>query len=316
MADFAVFSPELAREIVDAVRYLRSQGFALQGSTSKTINATSPTPIYVKNIAASTAPAYGCMQVVGTVEAGGQNYLEVTRPTDDSGTAGPYVFNGPRSITTNAFGIAFDGPVVRSKVNGTITENGKYAPRVNNWDITAKTGGPFTCLGADDVGADIAKVWSGPIVSNAAISAVGRWDTGNTGHVSGNVLTSTVDGSITDFSGGEISLLSNAKQVGFQIDLAGIYTFVLNVTLTSSSVGTGDDLVIKIANGRGARTMSVIDLSGYGGGVIRTEECVSCSGVLEVTSSGASVTATAEIPAGYGSIDWHSANLLCTRVGD
>ena len=158
MADFAAFTPELAREIVDAVRYLRSQGFALQGSTSRMANMPTPAPIYVKNVNTGTAPAFACMQVVGTIEVGGQNYLEVDQPADNSGSTGPYVFNGPREITTGTYGIAFDGPVVRSKVNGTITENARYAPRVSNWDITAETNGPIVCLGSDDIATGIAKV--------------------------------------------------------------------------------------------------------------------------------------------------------------
>lgn len=152
------FTPELARDIVDAVKYLRSSGFALSAGNARPANVPGPTPIYVKNVNAAAAPAFACMQVVGTVEVGGQNYLEVDKPADNIGSTGPYLFNGPREIATGALGIAFDGPVVRSKVNGTITENARYAPRVSNWDITAETNGPIVCLGTDDIATGIAKV--------------------------------------------------------------------------------------------------------------------------------------------------------------
>jgi hypothetical protein len=160
MADkrLVTFSREAAQEILDAVRYLRANGFALQAGNSRQANQWTPPPIYVKNVNASAAPAFACMQVVGTIEVGGQNYLEVDKPADNIGTAGPYVFNGPREIAASALGIAFDGPVVRTKVNGTITENARYAPRVSNWDITAETNGPIVCLGSDDIATGIAKV--------------------------------------------------------------------------------------------------------------------------------------------------------------
>jgi hypothetical protein len=159
MADsVAVFSPETAREILDAVRYLRANGFALQAGAARQPSIPPRAPIYVKNINAGTAPAYACMQVVGAIEVGEQNYLEVDQPADNYGAAGPFIFNGPSAIATGALGIAFDGPVVRSKVNSTITENARYAPRVSNWDITAESQGPIVCLGSDDVATGIAKV--------------------------------------------------------------------------------------------------------------------------------------------------------------
>ena len=51
-----------------------------------------PTPAYFHNDAGETIPAYACMQVTGTEEIDGQNYLVVEKPADTDGTAGGFVF--------------------------------------------------------------------------------------------------------------------------------------------------------------------------------------------------------------------------------
>lgn len=145
---------ETALEMQKIVEYFRING--LLGNDGRKSNELINGPaIYVRNDDASEAPPFACMQVVGTVEVGGQNYLKVDKPIDGDGTAGWFVFNGPNAIASGDFGIAFDGPLCRMLTDGsTVTAGELWGPVSGQW--TVEPGGSlFVAAGEDDIATDV-----------------------------------------------------------------------------------------------------------------------------------------------------------------
>jgi hypothetical protein len=145
---------ELALEMRRVVEHYRLHG--LIGSNGRRTSALINGPaIYVRNDDATEAPAFACMQVVGTVEVGGQNYLKVDKPIDADGTGGWFVFNGPYAIPAGDFGTAYDGPLCRMLTDGsTVTAGGLWGPVASQWTI-APGGSLFVAAGEDDIATDV-----------------------------------------------------------------------------------------------------------------------------------------------------------------
>lgn len=144
------FTPSTAKIIADVVRYLRANGFIVdRGRASSFIPPTGP--VHVKNTSGEEIPAYACMQAVGTLEKGGQNYVEVNKPADVDGASGWYLFNGIAPIEADGFGIGHDGPFVRMLTDGSSVNAGdKWQPTVGAWTI--ELGGElFIAAGDDDI---------------------------------------------------------------------------------------------------------------------------------------------------------------------
>jgi hypothetical protein len=145
---------EFAKLVADVVDHFTRNGLLNfpARTTSELINGPA---IYVRNDDASEAPPYACMQVVGTVEVGGQNYLKVDKPIDGDGTAGWFVFNGPNAIASGDFGRAFDGPLCRMLTDGsTVTAGGLWGPVASQWEIEPG-GSLFIAAGEDDIADDV-----------------------------------------------------------------------------------------------------------------------------------------------------------------
>lgn len=118
------------------------------------------TPIYLKNAEASTAiPPYACVQITGTTEDGGQNYLNAKKPADNTGAAGFFLFNGHTEIEDDGFGTAQHGPIYRAfKNSGTITAGEMWRPTASQWYLSQDDAGMFQVAGADDIDDDVLKV--------------------------------------------------------------------------------------------------------------------------------------------------------------
>jgi hypothetical protein len=148
--EVAGFSRENAKLILETVRYLRANGFIPAQPSRGRQTIPPPTPIFVRNDSGEVIPAYACLQTTGTVEDGGQNYITVDQPTDNTGTDGAYLFNGQEPIEVGGFGIAHDGPVVRMICSDTIASGDSLAPIVNDWEVELGDG-PFVAIGEDDI---------------------------------------------------------------------------------------------------------------------------------------------------------------------
>lgn len=169
--DIGVFTPSDAERIWKAVQAFERGITATKTDERRFVQA----PIYVKNRSTTLEiPAYGCMQVVGTDEIGGQNYLLVDRPFDYSDSVmGPFLLNSPTAIEPEGLGIAQNGPVYRAiKTSGTFTVGTRLNPSENSFELSK---GPlFVYLGDDDVDENIIKVSAceTPLLAVAGVSGI------------------------------------------------------------------------------------------------------------------------------------------------
>ena len=106
------------RIVLDVVKYLKASGFVIDRPGRGSQFIPPEAPIYFRNDSGEEVPPFACMQCTGTVEYGGQNYVKINKPVDDSGDAGGYLFNGIAPVESGGYGLAHDGPFVRMLTDG------------------------------------------------------------------------------------------------------------------------------------------------------------------------------------------------------
>lgn len=153
------FKKETAETILAVVRYLKESGYVIERPGRGQQFIPPQAPIYVRNDSGEEIPPFACLQTTGAVDAGGQNYITVDKPVDDTGTAGRYLFNGIAPIESGGDGIAHDGPLVRMLTDGTaVTSGDLWQPTIAAW--TVKPGGElFTAAGADDIDTNVMRAF-------------------------------------------------------------------------------------------------------------------------------------------------------------
>ena len=164
---------------------------------AKTDRPITPTPISFVNKSGATIPPYGCVQITGTEETGGRNYLQVKRPFDYAGVMGPFLINGDREVIADDFGTAQWGPIYRVKTDGTTLATGtRIGPTANSFEVGK--GCLFTCCGVDDIEEDVIRVIAceTPLI---AVAGSGGIAANGSGTVTAKVPTSTgwAAGSVT-----------------------------------------------------------------------------------------------------------------------
>ncbi len=162
MADVHVTLDEESWDILKGVLlHVRRNGLWPERMPNRKTNLHLPQPAYFHNDAGETIPAYACMQVTGTEEINGQNYLVVEKPADTDGTAGGFIFNGPEEVADDEEGRYQVGPVVRGYKNtGTVTGGDKWRPTSGQWYLTKDDDGQFIMCGEDDVADDVVKIFT------------------------------------------------------------------------------------------------------------------------------------------------------------
>jgi hypothetical protein len=154
MTDGVLIGKLTALDLQKIAEYFRLHGL-LEQPARRTTELSGQQPIFVKNDYAGTIPPYACLQVTDTIEDGNYNYLQVDQPADADGTAGWYVFNGPRAIEENGFGVAYDGPLCRMLTDGsTVTAGELWGPVANQFTI-APGGSLFVAAGEDNIATDV-----------------------------------------------------------------------------------------------------------------------------------------------------------------
>lgn len=149
------FTPETAKIILDVVRYLRNSGYIIDQPGRGNQFIPPQAPIYIRNDTGEEIPPFACLQVTGTVDSGGQNYVTVDKPVDTTGEAGWYLFNGIAPIATGDYGIGHDGPLVRMLTDGsTVTCGDSWQPQVDSFEV-APGGSIFSAVGEDDIETDV-----------------------------------------------------------------------------------------------------------------------------------------------------------------
>lgn len=152
--EIGYFTPSEADRVWKAVKAFE-RGSADNTATER---ANVPSPIYFKSVSAEIIPAYGCIQMVGTEELAGRNYILVDRPIDFTGSVmGPFLFNGPTEVEANGLGTAQWGPIYRAITDGGAYSVGtRFGPVESSFELAK---GPlFTYIGDDDLVEDCVRV--------------------------------------------------------------------------------------------------------------------------------------------------------------
>jgi len=165
------YKKETAKMILDTVQYLKRSGFTIEPPGRGKQQIPPLTPIYIRNDTGEEIPPFGCVQVTGTVEYNGQNWITVDKPVDATGDAGGYLFNSRTAIEIGGYGNAFDGPVVRMLTDGSAITCGELWQPVVNSFLVSLGGTMFSAIGADDIEPDVMRAFvnSG---SNEGISRI------------------------------------------------------------------------------------------------------------------------------------------------
>ena len=152
--EIGYFTPSEADRVWKAVKAFE-RGSADSTATER---GNAPSPIYFKSVSAEIIPAYGCVQMVGTEELAGRNYILVDRPIDYTASVmGPFLLNGPTEVEANGLGTAQWGPVYRAiSDGGTYSVGTRFGPVASSFELSK---GPlFTYIGDDDLVEDCVRV--------------------------------------------------------------------------------------------------------------------------------------------------------------
>lgn len=187
---------------------------------AKTDRPITPTPISFVNKSGATIPPYGCIQITGTEETGGRNYLQVKQPFDYAGVMGPFLINGDREVIADDLGTAQWGPIYRAKTDGTTLAVGtRIGPTANSFEVGK--GCLFTCCGVDDIEEDVIRVIAceTPLI---AVAGSGGIAANGSGTVTAKVPTSTgwAAGSVTytAYNISATAISNNANVLIFPVD--------------------------------------------------------------------------------------------------
>lgn len=159
MSRIGAYTPETARQVLQVVRYLQQSGFRFMPQGSDAVTFQPETPVYVRNDTMEVIPPFACMQVTGTHEEGGQNYIKVQKP--NGAASAKYLFNGvapiPSASSAERFGIGYAGPLIRVLTDGSSIALGDgWQPVSGQWYVEPG-GNLIYAIGADDIGADVVR---------------------------------------------------------------------------------------------------------------------------------------------------------------
>lgn len=215
MADYGIFSPATARQVLADLRALKAAVF---GGGVGVVPQLTQAPIYVHNVSGEEIPAYACMQATGTEVIGDRTYIQVDQPADSTGEAGGFLFNSPTAIPIDGNGIANAGPHAKVLGDGsTATAGDRWAPVASAWSIAPDTDGFLICAGDDDVATDVVRVISiggaggGQIIHFVSPSGgIPARSSLTMGSASCDVYTSTSGGVLSD-SGTNVTVYNMAS---------------------------------------------------------------------------------------------------------
>lgn len=150
------YKKETAEMILEVVRYLKDSGYVIQQpGRGQQMLMPPESPIFIRNDSDAVLPAFGCVQVTGTYEQGGQNYITVDKPVDNTGEAGRFLFNSRAPVAVGEFGVAHDGPLARMLTDGSAIVCGELWQPVVNSFLISPGGNQFSAIGGDDIATDV-----------------------------------------------------------------------------------------------------------------------------------------------------------------
>lgn len=175
MADRVIgaLPPDDLRWMYDTLRQLTSSG-SLLGEIKRLqaevrgLRSALGAGLYVRNDSGEEVPAFGVMQITGTAEEGGQNYVTIDKP--DGTTDAHFLFNGPEAIEDGGYGLAQNGPVYRVLTDGgTVATDEGWGAVSGQWYVDADIEGVLVAIGEDDIETDVARF---RMVSNSVADTV------------------------------------------------------------------------------------------------------------------------------------------------
>jgi len=147
-------------ELAALIRHYRKNGL-WTGDGESSFTQGPSAGIVVKNTEAEIIPAYGCMEVIGTVEEDGRNYVRVKKPTS---TGLLFLFNGHTAIEASGYGTAQRGPVYWVyKNSGTVTLGKRWAVTAGQYYLTSGVG-HYVVLGEDAIATNVFRVYFDPSI--------------------------------------------------------------------------------------------------------------------------------------------------------
>lgn len=157
--DIQTFDALTTEDIISMVRYYRANGPWDKPARRVEENEYPFDEIYCRNDSGEIIPPYGCMQVTGTEESEGQNYLLVKKPADSQ--EGFYLFNNHYEVEIQGQTTAQLPDVYRvikdSSDTTTVTPGQKWKPVDGQWYLEAG-GEEFIAAGDDDISDNVFKV--------------------------------------------------------------------------------------------------------------------------------------------------------------
>lgn len=164
--DIGVFTPQQAREVLEAVRMLKGSPLLTERGIQMNNYSLERHVHYFRNVSDEEAIPFACLQVVGTEkDLNDRTYLKVDKPADTTSESGHYIFNGVNAVPPDELGNGFDGPLVRMATDETDFEAGEgFQPIVGDWKVE-KGGSAFIAAGPDDIRDNVMK---GFITANGA----------------------------------------------------------------------------------------------------------------------------------------------------
>lgn len=181
------------RIVLDVVKYLKASGFVIDRPGRGSQFIPPEAPIYFRNDSGEEVPPFACMQCTGTVEYGGQNYVKINKPVDDSGDAGGYLFNGIAPVESGGYGLAHDGPFVRMLTDGSaVTCGDGWQPDIGEWAVIPG-GSMFSAVGEDDIDTDVMRAFYLPTGGGGVIEyTITSLSTATSGPYDGLVIAAVV----------------------------------------------------------------------------------------------------------------------------
>lgn len=156
--DVGIFTPEQAREVLEAVRMLKGSPLLTERGIQMNNYSLERHVHYFRNVSDEEAIPFACLQVVGTEkDLNDRTYLKVDKPADTNSESGHYIFNGVNAVPANELGNGYDGPLVRMATDETDIEAGDaFQPIINDWKVE-KGGSAFIAAGPDDIRDNVMK---------------------------------------------------------------------------------------------------------------------------------------------------------------
>jgi hypothetical protein len=210
--DIGTFNPDQAKRVWESTKWVERQG----STRPQGLDRPTPAGIYFRNDSGHTVPGYGCVQVTGTVEIGGQNYFTVVRPISwTAAVVGPFLFNGPNEVLDGELGTAQNGPVYRAinSTDDTLAVGMRIGPATSSFEM--RKGCLYSYLGADAVIDDCIKLISNetPIiaVAGSGIAANGSGTVTKKDPSSGDWVAGTETYTARNLSATAITVGANVK---------------------------------------------------------------------------------------------------------